>query len=83
MAAVLAARLGNLEEVCNILRDGKDFEDANDHTALSLASAYGHPDVVCELLKHDRVNVNKRINQGRTALMLASENGHLGVVRRL
>jgi hypothetical protein len=73
MAAVSAARLGILEEVCSILGDGKqDFVDANDHTALSLASAYGHSDVVCELLKHGKVNVNERTNQGRPAFFFSS-----------
>ena len=53
-------------------------------TALSLANAYDHADVMCELLKHkDKVDVNEKSKLDKTPLMLASERGHLLVVQKL
>jgi ankyrin repeat protein len=72
------AKLGNLDEVRNLLRSA---------ALLSLirlspypANACGYADVVCELLKHDEVDVNEETNLCRNALMLASEKGNLAVV---
>ncbi|KAI2491917.1 hypothetical protein MHU86_22655 [Fragilaria crotonensis] len=84
------AKLGNLDKVRDLLRNATttDPDDDDDNvvlgdTALSLASAHGHADVVSELLKHAKVDANETNNLGRTALMLACRNGHLSVVRKL
>jgi ankyrin repeat protein len=47
------------------------------------ASANGRLELVRSLLKHDRLEVNVRTNQGRTSLILASEKGHWDVIREL
>ncbi len=37
----------------------------------------------CELLKHDTADVNKKTKLGKTALILASEKGHVAAVLRI
>jgi hypothetical protein len=66
------------------LRSAETFDlkdPALGDAALSLACAYGHDhaDVVCELLKLPKVDVNETTDQpvGRTVLMLACEKCHL------
>ena len=44
----------------------------------------GHKDVVQLLLEHsERIDLNARDNDGRTALMFAVQNGHPNVVKSL
>jgi len=47
------------------------------------AAQEGRLDLIQELLKNPKENVNDQDEQGRTALMVASENGHLQIVQRL
>ena len=46
------------------------------NTALLLASSRGHEDVVVNLLKHGKVDLNLQNNEVSTALMAASVHGH-------
>lgn len=56
------AEIGNLDKVRKLLRSAANFDPKDrvvGDTALSLTSAYGHADVVRNLLKHDKVDVNE------------------------
>ena len=54
-----------------------NVKDNRPRTAvLMMASTSGREDVVCILLKEDRVNVNSRYDHGRGALTMASQDGH-------
>ncbi|KAI9339293.1 hypothetical protein BDR26DRAFT_386350 [Obelidium mucronatum] len=52
-------------------------------TLLHLASAYGHTEIVRELLQRDDVCVNARDREGWTPLHCACAEGHLDVIREL
>ncbi|KAI2506558.1 hypothetical protein MHU86_7873 [Fragilaria crotonensis] len=94
---VSQAKRGNLDEVRNLLRCSPNFDPKGDmvvgDTALNLASAYGHADVVRnekghvavvrELLKLDKIHVNTGCSIGNTALIWATIIGHADVVREL
>lgn len=51
-------------------------------TALTLAAAQGHTQIVRVLLMHEAA-VNGKNQEGRTALMQAAEAGYLSVTRLL
>ena len=53
------------------------------YTPLMWASKYGHTDIVVELLKHNKVNVNHQNKNGNTALMWASRIGRINIVVQL
>ncbi len=55
----------------------------NGNTPLSLASQYGHGDIVRLLLDADQVAINARDRNGHTPLHSASQYGHGDVVRLL
>ncbi|ORY51480.1 ankyrin [Rhizoclosmatium globosum] len=52
-------------------------------TLLHLASAYGHLDIVQELLQRVEVQVNARDREGWTPLHCACAEGHLDVIKEL
>ncbi|KAK8036380.1 hypothetical protein PG991_001517 [Apiospora marii] len=76
----LAASLGHLQ-ICKVLV-GLGHEDATpalneDHqTALMLAAAAGHSEVVHFLCEHDPVSIARQDVRGRDAIMEASLGGH-------
>lgn len=58
--------------------------DANDSTAVHLAAANGHADVVSFLLTRTRQElINAQNKGGNTALHWAALNGHLATVKVL
>lgn len=83
----LAASLGHLQ-ICKVLvglgHEGNDGEDAEstpalneDHqTALMLAAAAGHTEVVHFLCEHDPAIIARQDVRGRDAIMEASLGGH-------
>ena len=79
-----AVKCGNFPEVKSLLGKGADVNARGDDssTALMVASAHGHRDVVGLLLKKG-ADVNARTNNGATALMVASVHGNLKIVNLL
>jgi len=79
-----AVKGGNFPEVKSLLSKGADVNARADDssTALMVASAHGHRDVVGLLLKKG-ADVNARTNSGATALMVASVHGYLKIVKLL
>ena len=72
---IRAAQDGKLDDVRNLLQEGANINathTAAGYTALMQASENGHWEIVCELLKHDNLDVNLRNKNGQTALALAS-----------
>ena len=55
-----AAKEGRIQSVRKLLEMGVDVNATDEfgRTALIMASANGHTDVIVELLKHDQVDVN-------------------------
>ena len=53
-------------------------------TPLSLAAAKGHYECIQALARHPEIDIDARADYyGRTALIEAARNGHLGIVRLL
>ena len=80
-----AAFMGDSIEVVEWLVDGCcDIGALSDHgiTLLMLASAYGHEELLEELLARGAV-VNQTARRGATALMYAAFHGQISIVRRL
>jgi len=75
---------GNLQAATALLNQGlePDTADANDNTALMIASRLGHKAVVALLIER-KVNVAKRSPFGDTAVNLAALGGHVEIVRML
>jgi len=90
---VRASANGDLDTVKDILQDERgvqdyDVNEANNidtlgRTALHLACAQGLTDVVKELLKEDKLDINLKDNDGWTALHSAASNGQTEVVKIL
>lgn len=90
--ALWIAACNDREEVVSLLlRSGADASrrfNVDGTTALSTACVYGHVTVVQRLLQHTRAHtrgrvLGNRVDGGRTALWLASINGHAEIVRLL
>uniref|UniRef100_A0A0G4HXG7 Uncharacterized protein n=1 Tax=Chromera velia CCMP2878 TaxID=1169474 RepID=A0A0G4HXG7_9ALVE len=82
-----ASRKGDLLKVKHTIEDGRaklnlDMQDENGKTALILASANGHTDIV-RLLVDAKAYVDMQDRYGKTALILASFHGHTDIVRLL
>ncbi len=85
---VIAAKNGNKAVVQELMAAGayvnsKDISDKQDKTALMFAAEYGHLEVVIELIKDIKVELNLQNNHGMTALMLAIQNGHVKIAIKL
>ncbi len=75
---------GDLDKVKDLLGDGADVNEKDEYewTALHLAAAYGHGEVVGWLLRSG-ADPNLRNTQGRSALMYAAAFGHSSIVSGL
>jgi len=75
---------GSIDELQNLLADGADIDarDGHGQTALMLAAAAGHAQVVEWLVGH-AAELNQTAKYGLSALMLAVIRGHVEVVRTL
>ena len=81
-----AALDGKAAEVRLLLARGADVNAHNDDnrwTVLMVAVAQNHAEVVGELLRDPRIEVNARDDRGRTALHLAAEDGAPEIVALL
>lgn len=88
----LAARMGNLELVCEILTNSgneelKDLlskENQSGETALYVAAEYGYVDLVKELIKYcDSCSACIKARNGLDAFHIASKEGYLEVLKVL
>lgn len=90
---ILSAESGDVETVkqllgfanINVNSTYKTYDDTGPvgMTALYAASALGHVDCVGELLGVSGINLEIRLSDGGTALMIAAYNGHHGIVQQL
>jgi ankyrin repeat protein len=74
-----ASRHGNAEIVLMLLVSGRVDPSAKNNYAIRTASKYGHTEIVDLLLSDERVCLSDRLRP----ILLASGNGHVGVVQRL
>lgn len=68
-----------------LLVEGADVNaktEDNGATALIVAAAYGHPDVVQTLFDKGG-DINAKASNGTTALIMAAQNSHIDVVKTL
>ncbi|WP_264705088.1 ankyrin repeat domain-containing protein [Wolbachia endosymbiont (group A) of Gymnosoma rotundatum] len=81
----LAARLGNLEAVKDLLGKGANVNAQNDtrETPLHVAAKKGHKDVVEALLNVNGINVNAQDKYDSTPLHRAAKEVHKDVVEAL
>ena len=79
-----AARARRISRVNSYMSAGAELEfmDANGETAFHRSALLGHNEMMDAFLKHD-VDVNLKTTTGWTALMWASEKGHIEIVRNL
>ena len=85
-AIYIASQNGRSVVVSTLLTSGADPNVGlriNDWTPLMVASGKGHTEVMKQLLKHTDININYQAVGGITALHLASQNGHIDIVRIL
>ncbi|MQL95333.1 hypothetical protein Taro_028006 [Colocasia esculenta] len=88
----LASRVGNLQQVKEILSDGdsshlKDLVSAQNNdgeTALYLAAENGHVEVVREILKHsDAPSASLKAKNSFDSFHIAAKEGHVDVLKEL
>ena len=79
-----AARARRISRVNSYMSVGAELEfmDENGETAFHRSALLGHSEMMEAFLKHD-VDVNLKTKTGWTALMWASEKGHIEIVRNL
>lgn len=86
---MIACRNGSSKIALKLIEKGVDIEamDIDGFNALSMASQYGHGDIalkLIEMLIDKEANINQWKNQaGDTALMIAAQLGHTGLVEKL
>ena len=80
-----AAQEGNEALVGRLLDQGTRANQTHNRnwTALHVAASQNFPSIVSLLLEKGRADVDKRNEDGKTALALATENGHEDVVKVL
>jgi ankyrin repeat protein len=85
---VEAVIYGNRSKLAKLLSTGNSANrplrgpDGECVPLISLASQFGHSEVVALLIRHDAA-INAEMSDGATALFTASENGQVTVVRIL
>jgi ankyrin repeat protein len=84
-AVMIAAAKGYVEVVRMLMDEGADptLVDVYGWTPLMRAGFENRTSVVKLLLQHDRVDINRRGENGLTALHLAATQGHVEIVRLL
>ncbi len=77
----IAAQNGRTGIVDELLLRGAEVNAGNNHknTALHLAAQNGWTELAGKLLRHRKIDVDKRDLHANTALHLAAQNGQLGV----
>ena len=82
---IFATRTGQLQEIRSLLQKGVDINAAcaNGTTALIIASTICKKDIVIELMKDHKLDVNHQENDGWTALHMASFRGYTEIVVEL
>ena len=80
----IAAAMGNVDQVRDLLDDGAQIDEAKDDgtTALHSAATMGHAEVV-RVLVEEGSWVEATGNSGATPLMMAASMGHIGAVKAL
>jgi ankyrin repeat protein len=80
----LAASVGNISVIQDLLKKGidVDYKDSHQRSALILAAQRGHLNIV-QLLIENGAHPNISSKDSKTALMFAAQNGHLEIVRLL
>ena len=81
---LIAAREGNVEDLCKLIKTGEAIEGRNKigWTPLHAAASNGHG-LIVEILIHHQANVNALTKQQKTPLILAAANGHNNVIKEL
>jgi hypothetical protein len=81
----LAAMRGNQEALIMLLDQGADGNrrDTHEYTPLMHACLHGHTACARTLMLTPTVNPDLALPDGRTALMLAAERGHVSIVHEL
>jgi ankyrin repeat protein len=77
-----AARTGHTEMVNMLLEAGADGQTGNADTPLSVATYYGHLNIVKALLKHDKAGIIKT-GKGYNPLQVAASRGHAEIMEAL
>eukprot|EP00128_Syssomonas_multiformis_P007646 Colp12_sorted_trinity150504_noHs@26611 len=83
---VLCARYGEFDELKEYIEQGVKLTtvDGNGNTALHMAAANGHTDIVKFLLERwPKEHIGQKNNSGNTALHWAALNHHKGIVELL
>ncbi|KAE9462144.1 hypothetical protein C3L33_05936, partial [Rhododendron williamsianum] len=85
IAFLQAARYGDIEDVISLASSGVflDSKDSQGRTALHMASANGHLDIVDYLITNGVQDVNAPNVEKNTPLHWACLNGHIEVVKNL
>jgi len=80
-----AAEQGKISALKKTIKQGVDVNERSQegNTALILAAANNHPEVIQLLLSNPAIDVNMQNNAGKTALILAATKGYLGIVELL
>ena len=84
----VASEKGNLNAVCQIIAtDNYSFlvswKNKDGRTPLILAAMKGHTDIAQQLMEESRYFIRVQDHDGDTALIAATRNGSLGIVREL
>ncbi len=81
----MAAAQGNVKKVHELILSGTspNLTDVSGRPAIGWAALEGHVGVIQELLKAQRIEPDKKDNEGNTALILAAQRGHADAVDAL
>ena len=81
----IAAAKGDVQKVHDLVISGTspNLTDVSGRPAIGWAALEGHTDVVTELLKAPRIQINATDKDGNTALILAAQRGHADTVDTL
>lgn len=77
LGMLAACRVGRIEIVDLLLKNGVSVNCEFDQTPLIAASENGHLDIVNRLLQEDDIDINLRDSEGCTAVMMARSNNHV------